>query len=289
MTLTIFTPTYNRGYLLHKLYDSLIQQTSYDFEWIIVDDGSSDNTHKLINSFISERIISIQYFKQLNGGKHRAINKGVQLAKGELFFIVDSDDYLHPNAVEEILRYYLQIKGDIAFAGVCGLKYYPSGERIGGVFPFSVLDCTFTDLRYKYKIKGDMAEVFKTVVLREYPFPEIDREKFCPEALVWNRISKKYKLRYFNSGIYLCAYLPDGLTAKIAKLRMESPKASMLYYSELFKMNIPSFQKIKAAINFWRFSFCSDESFFYKINQIGCIALCMYPLGFLFHIRDNRK
>ena len=289
MTLTIFTPTYNRCYLLQKLYNSLKQQTSYDFEWIVVDDGSSDDTHKLMNSFIEERNISIQYFRQLNGGKHRAINKGVQLAKGELFFVVDSDDWLKPNAVEEVLRYYLPIKDNIAFAGICGLRYYPSGERVGGKFPFTILDCTPLDFRYKYKIKGDMAEVFKTEILRKYPFPEIEGEKFCPEALVCNRIGEKYKLRYFNSGIYICDYLPDGLTAKIVKVRMESPKASMLCYSELYKRKIPFFQKLKAAINFWRFSFCSNESFSYKINQIGYIALCMYPLGFLFHLKDSIK
>lgn len=154
---------------------------------------------------------------------------------------------------------------------------------------YDVIDCSPLDLRFKYHIKGDMAEAFKTRVLREYPFPVFANEKFCPEAMVWNRLSSKYRLRYFNEGIYRCEYLPDGLTAKIVQLRMQSPLASMLYYSELYHMSIPFLQKLKAAINFWRFSFCTKESFTYKIKQIGFVSLFIYPLGLLFHLKDSKK
>ena len=111
------------------------------------------------------------------GGKHRAINRGVQLAKGDLFFIVDSDDQLPSNSIETVLTYYTQIADESSFAGVCGLKYYFSGEKVGGDFPYEVLDCNAIDFRYKYNLTGDMAEVFKTSILREYPFPEFENEK----------------------------------------------------------------------------------------------------------------
>ena len=206
-----------------------------------------------------------------------------------MFFIVDSDDQLPPTSIEQIIKYYSQIKSDLSFAGVCGLKYYFSGEKVGSEFPYQKLDCNSLDFRYKYKAVGDMAEVFRTSVLKEFPFPEINNEKFCPEALVWNRIATKYKFRYFNQNIYMCDYLPDGLTAKIVKLRMQSPLVSMLYYSELYYMPIPFLQKLKAAINFWRFSFCAKDSFSHKIKQIGLVSLFMYPLGLLFYLKDKKS
>lgn len=287
--ITVFTPTYNRAYIIKNLYASLIQQSYKNFEWIIINDGSTDNTEEIVASFIEEKKIDIHYIKQINGGKHQAINIGIQIAKGDLFFIVDSDDCLPYNALKQIEHCYKAIKNDSNFAGICGLKTYFNGENVGGSFPYKILDCSPLELRQKYHIKGDMAEVFKTEILRKYPFPTFEGEKFCPEALVWNRISQKYKLRYVNEPIYKCEYLPDGLTAKIVRLRMNSPKASLLYYSELYKMNIPIIQKIKAAINYWRFSFCSKDSLLKHIKQISFLSLYAYPIGLLFHLKDLRS
>lgn len=290
MIVTVFTPTYNRAYILHVLYNSLCRQTCRDFEWLVVDDGSTDDTGDLIQSFIAEKKIYIRYIKQSNGGKHRAINRGVTEAKGELFFIVDSDDYLSDGAMEKIVSYYtLSVSADNSFAGISGVRVDFNGRRIGGELNYKLLDCSPLDLRFKYHIKGDMAEVFKTEILRKYPFPTFEEEKFCPEALIWNRISQKYKLRYVNEPIYKCKYLPDGLTAKIVRLRMNSPKSSLLYYSELYRMNIPVAQKIKAAINYWRFSFCDKKSFIGHIGQIGLLSLYAYPIGLLFHLKDLRS
>lgn len=285
--ITIFTPTYNRAYIIDNLYQSLCNQTNDDFEWLIVDDGSTDNTQQVINNFILENKLRIKYITQSNGGKHRAINKGVKEANGELFFIVDSDDCLAANAVERIIHYYSGISHDSAYAGVSGLRFYPDGKRIGGEVNFSTLDCSSLDFRMKYKIRGDMAEIFRTEILRVYPFPEIEGEKFCPEALVWNRISQHYKLRYFNEKIYLCNYLSDGLTAKIIKIRRESPISSMTYYSELYRFDIPFIQKIKAAINFWRFrplNYNKQASF----KMFNIISLFVYPIGKALRVNDKR-
>ncbi|MFZ7132234.1 MAG: glycosyltransferase family A protein, partial [Eubacteriales bacterium] len=234
--ITVFTPTYNRSFTLGKLYRSLIRQTYQEFEWLIVDDGSTDDTETLLESFLEEKKITLRWIKTKNGGKHRAINLAVREAKGGLFFIVDSDDYLYDNALEQINFYASPIMHDDVFAGVCGLKTYFNGNNVGGEKYFEILNCSALDFRFKHKVKGDMAEVFKTAVLREYRFPEIENEKFCPEAFVWNQIALKYQFRYFNAKIYYCDYLPDGLTAKIIRLRMESPITSQLYYSDLFGM-----------------------------------------------------
>lgn len=283
MLVTVFTPTYNRAYILPILYESLKKQSCKDFEWLVVDDGSTDNTYNLFVNWQSENIVPIRYFKQPNGGKHRAINYGIKEAKGELFFIVDSDDILPPASIQIIIGQYLPIKNDMSFGGICGLRAYHSGERIGGECDFGILDCTSLDFRFKYHIKGDMAEVIRTNVFKEFPFPEIEGERFCPEALVFNRIATKYKLRYFYKKVYMCEYLDDGLTASIVKVRMKSPQTSTMYYSELFHMPISFVQKIKAAVNYWRFAYCMDNT---KPKYPIGWGWIFKPLGYLYHKKD---
>lgn len=283
--LTIFTPAFNRSYTLPTLYESLKRQTCMDFEWIIVDDGSTDNTEIVIQSWLQEKKFNVRYIKQDNGGKHRAINRGIKEAKGELFFIVDSDDFLTDDAVEKITIAYNIIRNDNSFCGVCPLKVDKNLKKIGGNFPYEKLDCSYLDFRYKYRITGDMAEVMKTEVLRKFPFPEIVGERFCPEALVWNRIGMHYKFRYTNDKVYICEYLPDGLTAKITKIRMQSPVASCICYKEQASMPIPFDIKLKSAINYWRFWFCPS---IHKKPSISPFWWWVIPLGFLMHLKDIR-
>lgn len=289
MKITVFTPTYNRAYAITALYFSLCRQTFSDFEWLIVDDGSRDETAATVAGFISEGKIAIRYILQENGGKHRAINRGVAEARGELFFIVDSDDFLVDTALERIVYHFDSVKNDSDFAGVSGLRVAPSGEKIGGEESWAVLDCNALDFRYKYKSNGDMAEVVRTSVFKEFLFPDIKGEKFCPEAVVWNRLAREYKFRHFYEKIYVCEYLPDGLTAKINKLRVKNPQYAMLCYGELFGMEIPFLQKIKAGINFWRFAFASEKKFLEKINGIGWQSLPCVFFGWGFYLKDKHE
>lgn len=289
--ITVFTPAYNRSYIIGKLYESLCRQTFEDFEWLVVDDGSTDDTESLLAAFIAEKKIPIRYFKQENGGKHRAINRGIREAAGTLFFIVDSDDFLADNALERVAFHYENIKNDPAFCGVSGVcARAGGGEKIGGEESWMILDCNCLDFRYKYNSRGDMSEVYKTEILRAFPFPEIPGEKFCTESLVWNRIAQKYKLRYFYEKIYLCEYLPDGLTASSVKFRRASPQAALVAYSELLHYrNVPVSQKIKGAINFWRFAFAAaGTSFRKKLEMAGFFSLVGFFPGILMSIRDRR-
>lgn len=284
--ITVFTPTYNRASLLSRLYDTLILQTYKNFEWIIVDDGSKDNTKEVVNSFVAERKIDIHFVQQENGGKHRAINTGVSLAKGELFFILDSDDVLPNNALELVAENYKSIKDNASFAGVSGIDGYFDGQSIGTGLPSELLNCNSVDIRYKYHVKGDMKEIFRTSVMKEFPFPDIEGEKFCPEVLVWNRIARKYKLRYFNKIIYKVEYQPEGLTSNIVKARMNSPIASMICYSEILQLDIPFIDKFKTAINYWRFRLCCHgQSEYPKLKGIWNVVA---PLGWLMHLNDVR-
>ena len=284
--ITVLTPTYNRASLLINLYQSLIKQDFGDFEWVIVDDGSVDATTDIVDQFIQERQIVITYIKQANGGKHRALNRGVKESKGELVLIVDSDDSLPNKSLSIIYSHYLDIKDNSSIGGVCGLMAHHDGTIIGERKIYYSMNLSSIEMRYKYGFVGDVCEVFKTEILREFPFPEIENEKFCPEALVWNRIATKYKLHYFNEVIYYRDYLDGGLTSKIVRIRMNSPIASMICYAEMLELNIPFKDKMKAAVNYWRFRLCYSGSRSYP-NLPG-LWNAIAPLGWLMHLNDIR-
>lgn len=286
MLVTIFTPTYNRAYRLGALYESLCKQTLKDFEWLIVDDGSSDNTKDLVSGWVAENKIKIRYIFQSNGGKHRAINRGVNLAQGILFFIVDSDDILPQDSIRRINNHYLMIKDHNEFGGLCGLKAYYDGRPVGNKSDFGIYECTNFEIDYKYKLSGDMAEVFLTSVLKEFPFPEIEGEKFCPEILIWNRVSTKYIIHYFSENIYCCEYLEDGLTSKITKIRIKSPIASSMTYADMVVAPIPLWAKIRAAINYWRFALYIQK---FKRPKLPTCWHLIKPLGYLIFIRESRN
>ena len=236
MLLTIFTPTYNRAYSLERLYKSLVTQSLKDFEWLVVDDGSTDNTEELINKFVSDNKVKICYFKQENGGKHRAINRGAAMAQGDYFLIVDSDDYLTSDAVESIKREWIKVCTRSDISGICFRKInYSTNEIIGKAFPKDKLFATTFDIYYNWKIRGDKAEVFRTSLIRKNPFPEISGERFMTETYVWNKIAghRKSMLYCINQGIYMCDYLPDGLTANFKCLLRNNPKGYIKYYSSL--------------------------------------------------------
>ena len=173
--ITVFTPTYNRAYRLCELYKSLQEQTT-PFEWLIIDDGSTDQTEELVRKWQAEKNnFPIRYYRVPNGGKHRAVNKGVELAQGEIFFIVDSDDAVAPGALAEIETVFGAVAQDPRFAGVSGLKAdIKTGKALANSAAMPPLDASMIEIRQKYHIRGDMAEVFKTAVLRKFPFPEFE-------------------------------------------------------------------------------------------------------------------
>lgn len=286
--ITILTPTYNRASLLPRLFDSLLRQTSKDFEWIVVDDGSTDDTREVVAN-LKEKCggaFPMGYVYKANGGKHMAINIGAERARGELLFIADSDDLLTDDALETVANSWHDISDDKSFAGIAGLDIaMDTREVIGSGLPQEHIDCNAIDIRYRHHVTGDMKEVFRTEVLREFPFPEFAGERFCPEQLVWFRMARRYRLRYINKPIYIADYQPDGITAGITKARMRNPSASMLTYAELTECPVPFLVKVKAAINFWRFWHCRTAT-----SVVPRVALRWHwlrPLGWMMHVRDG--
>ena len=227
--ITVFTPTFNRGYIIENLYKSLQRQSYKNFQWIVIDDGSKDDTEKLFEKWTNEdNLFDITYKKVKNGGKHRAINRAIEIAEGELFFIVDSDDYLTDHALEKVIKWEETIKNKNEFAGVAGVRGYSINSRIGNTFKGEYIDATSLE-RNKNNITGDKAEVFYLDILKKYKFPEFEGEKFVTEKVVWNQIAYDgYKIRWFNEIIYICDYLEDGLTKSMSRIELENPKSLAL-------------------------------------------------------------
>lgn len=201
-TLTVFTPTYNRAHTLPRVYESLCAQTSRDFCWLVVDDGSSDGTRELVASWAASAGFAVEYLYQENSGKHNAHNAAVARAQTELFAIVDSDDELLPHAVERITTAWRNAseRERAELAGIWTLCADPQGGIVDGGFPRPVIDATLQELRYRHRMNKEMLPTFVTDVLRRHPFPRTPPGAcpYIPESYVWMRITRTHKLRFIN-------------------------------------------------------------------------------------------
>ena len=225
--LTILTPTYNRKTNLEKLYESLKKQTNQDFEWFLIDDGSSDDTESQALEWLKEEKISMRFQKKENGGKHTALNLGIGQIKTELTFIVDSDDWLPEDAVEKILCYHEKYCDNKELCGYSFLRFYPDGTVNEAFFPDDEKIDTYVGARINGGIAGDKAEVFLTEVLKQYSFPVFEKERFLPEDLVWVKMSGPWKMVHINKCIYISDYLEGGLTKSERKMKLKSPRGMM--------------------------------------------------------------
>ena len=237
MFLSIITPTYNRGNLLGECYKSLKEQDDYDFEWIVIDDGSSDNTREIVESFIkdAEGLFKVSYTYKENGGKHTALNMGIHKANGKLTLILDSDDILTPDAVSTIKKVWqencnLDNLGVISF-----LRKYSNDNIIGDSFPKDNFLSNHIDYIVNKSIKGDKCEVVLTDVFKKFRFPEFKGEKFIGESIVWTKIAREYKTLYINKAIYITEYLEGGLTKSGRRQRLKSPLGGMALSNEYVK------------------------------------------------------
>lgn len=231
--LCIFTPTFNRAYCLDNLYRSLVEQTTLDFHWLIVDDGSSDDTEDLVESFKTTSPFPITYIKQHNGGKQRAHNTGVAHCEDDLFFCVDSDDLLAPRTVEIIKQAWSAWRNDPTVAGMVGLCGSDATTPLGTRMPHDAERITFWDLYYRRKHKGDSAPVYRTEVLKKFPFDVAEGEKFIAEPYVYHQIDQHYTLGVIDEVLIVREYLEDGYTNNVRKVTRENPlgymKLKLLY------------------------------------------------------------
>lgn len=249
MKLTILTPTYNRRKELRNLYLSLCGQTCNNFEWIIVDDGSQDETEKEVRNWSTEHKISINYIKKENGGKHTALNVGVQQVKTEWTFIVDSDDSLTENAIEIFYDKLVQLPNNNNICGMAFLRKSKEGKYLTNkLVPYDGLIEDFCKCRYERGIKGDMAEIWKTSCLEEFPFPVFVKEHFLSEDVVWIKMAQKYQMIFYNQAIYISDYLDGGLTKTRREINVKSPLGCMYRGEVQLDANLPIKYKIRAML-----------------------------------------
>lgn len=293
--ITILSPAYNKGETITRTFESLKRQTCFDFEWLIVNDGSTDNTQSLIETFQTDLFI-IRIINKNNEGLNRTFNLGVRESRGELVLRLDPDDYLVPTAIEQVMQYKPTIENNSKLCAVCFLTKF-NNNNIVGFHPYDTPTISnFIDYRIKDKAKGDRLEVVKRSVFLEFPMIEIPNEKFCLESLMWNHIAEHYDALYIPSAIYVREYNAQSITSNLTKILRTNPKGTMLTYSHYVEILLKKQKEgykvqneiIKNTINYFRFALSTKEKLSYIIRQIPiCLNLLCFIPGFILYCIDN--
>ena len=278
MLVTVFTPSYNRAKHLSCLFGSLQHQTVKDFEWLIVDDGSQDETRKIVETLSMQSDFPIKYVYKENGGKHTAINKALDIVKSELFFIVDSDDILTNDAIESIEKDW-EANKEKNLCGISYLRGYNNLQPIGDVFPSDHLIGSFADVRVHKHIHGDKAEVWVTRYLRNFRFPVFKGERFLVESWLWLQVSNMADMLFVNKVIYVTEYLPGGLTQSGRRLRINCPKGGMAFNLLLMDKSYPMRDRVKSGLLYACYSFFADQPLKKSLNNghLALTAICLLP------------
>jgi glycosyltransferase involved in cell wall biosynthesis len=241
MKISVLTPTYNRAHTLPELYRSLIVNSKQhsDVEWLIMDDGSSDNTEELVHGWIKENKITIKYFKQENQGKMVALNNLLEHISGEITIECDSDDYFTENCFKDILRKWPTVKDDHTVYGMALLRVTPKGKTIGTPFKESGQVSKLFDLYFKEGVEGDKCLVFKSDIRKQFKHKLEGSERFTTEGRMYHQMDLHYRgLKCFNIPAVVCEYLEDGYTKNILNIFKKSPKGHYHYYLEMFNFDM---------------------------------------------------
>jgi glycosyltransferase involved in cell wall biosynthesis len=295
-TFTVFTATFNRARTLPRVHASLAQQTFRAFEWLIVDDGSTDETNELVKTWLAEGSVPIRYIQKPNGGKHTAWNVGIDEARGQFFISIDSDDSCTPDALQVLRDAWEGIDPLVreGFTGVCSLVKDPNGDVVGDPFPLDVFDSDSNALRFRHRVRGDKWGFHRIDVAREFRFPEYEGLRHVPESIVWGRIGNHYRERFINKA--LLVYCDD------AEVRLSGPgwrhprsfalgaQAALEEQARRWFLHDPVFF-LKAAANYSRNSWQSEARVVAQGRRLkGATALglwlVMLPAGWILYRRD---
>lgn len=289
-SLTIFTPTYNRGYILPQLKDSLCRQDNFEFEWLIIDDGSSDNTKELVNSWQNDKLpFTIRYYYTKNGGKPRAINLACKLANTPWLFIVDSDDYLADNIIGFICLKLSTLKKHNEIIGLGGLRGEDNNTPKRKM-PFRDYVISSNLDRSKFELNIDCNEVYRIDILKQFPFHVWPKENFVPEEIVLNEMALHgYKLIWYNKVFVISHYLDDGLTKGAWKLIKQNPMGYAMLYNHKLKYQKTIASKLYNTVQFIALILIANNISYIKHCNIKWLAYICLPLGYLLYIRRIRQ
>lgn len=282
-TLTVFTPSYNRAYTLHKCYESLLRQTSKDFTWLIIDDGSSDNTKELVDSWINENKIEINYIYQENQGMHGAHNTAYKNIKTELNVCIDSDDYMPDDAVEKIISFWNKNKRS-DLAGIMALDAYTNRKVIGDKFPNELKESTYFDIYNKYGLKGDKKLIYRSELTIQYPYPIFEGEKYVSLAYKYAKLDSKYKLALMNEVVCNVEYMEDGSSLNMLKQYRRNPKGFAFIRIDNMKNPKASLKfKFKECIHYVSSSFISKNKNYLKESPCKILTILAIPIGYVLY------
>ncbi len=292
--ITIITPTYNRYDNLIRLANSLKQQTNHNFQWLIIDDGSTDDTKK-INNREYQKESNLEYHYKINGGKHTALNYSHKFIKGKYVVIVDSDDYLTKDSIAIILHYITKYENNEKIACLSFLRGYNKDTPIEKTFPQKPTISNHIEFRINQNRSGDCCEIIRTEVFKKYIFPEFENEKFMSEGYLWANIAKQYDTVYINKIIYICNYLDGGLTKTGRSLRIKCPMGGMAnsnaYLSLKGNRKLKITKRIKQAILYDCYSIFAKQKINSTIRKCNSplLSLICYPLGIILYKKWKRQ
>lgn len=285
LMLTIFTPAYNRAHLLPRLFDSIKSQVDSGdpVEWLVIDDGSSDDTEAVLARFASERPDLVRFVRVENGGKHRAINRAARLARGEWIMIVDSDDRLADGAIRQVLETIRLIESDPRVGLLRALKHFP---ELDSRHRFEVQDnpCQHIDW-VRSQQPFDTAEVIRRTALQTHPFPDFPGERFMAEGWLWHRLDRTHLTFFVERAWVECFYQDEGLSASSRRIRANSPYSAMEVYAAMLESGLPMRLRVRTSINWWRYHFHANRHTTF-ISPFR-VPVAFAPLGWFMFLHDK--
>lgn len=288
--LTVFTPAYNRAYTINKCYESLKSQTSKDFKWLIIDDGSTDNTKDLIDSWIQEdNDFEIKYIYQENQGMHGAHNTAYENIDTELNMCIDSDDYMPRDAVEKINGFWKK-NGSKEVAGILALDAYEDGNIIGCKFKDTLKKSTLFNIYYKHGVVGDKKVIYRTELTKEFPYPIFEGEKYVGLAYKYYKIDASYELLLLNEVVCIVEYMEDGSSKNMLKQYRRNPNGFAFYRIENMKNPNGSLKyKFKECIHYVSSSLIAKNKKIIKNSPCKNLTVIAMPLGILLSMYIKNK
>lgn len=279
--LTVFTPTYNRSYTLHKCYESLKKQSNKRFKWLIIDDGSTDNTKDLVNKWINEADFEIKYIFKKNGGMHTAHNTAYENIDTELNVCIDSDDYLTDDAVKIIINEWNKVRND-KLAGLGALNIFESGEIIGTKFPKNIKTAKYFDIYNKYGVVGDKKFIYRTELTKQFPYPEYEGEKYVGLDYKYKKLDEKYELALVNKVVCVVEYMEDGSSKNMLRQYRNNPNGWCFFRLENLKIPNTSLRfKFKESIHYVSSSLMLKDKVFLKRTPNKSLTILALPFGYL--------
>lgn len=286
-TLTVFTPTFNRAYCLQQLYDSLCRQTIKDFCWLIVDDGSIDNTRELVNDWRKEKKIELKYVYQKNQGMHGAHNTAYENINTELNVCIDSDDFMTDDAVEKIINFW-KINGSKEFSGIIALDAKKNGDILGTKLPNS--KSTTLKGYYRNGGKGDKKLIYRTEIMKRYPkYPIFEGEKYVGLGYKYILAEQDYELLIMNEVVCVVEYLEDGSSLNMLSQYKKNPKGFTFLRREKMKYAFNRKELFREAIHYVSSSIMSKDYSFLSKSPSKIMTIIAIPFGILLNVYIKLK